>query len=739
MTWRRLQLAGPAPALLLAAIAAAACAPATDMSPAPEPAPPSVVAAAEPVARTIEEAKTLLRSGQLEAFERSARVLATSTDAETRRQALALLGLHYVERERFDEAIPLLVEAATLNPEVAPFLRLRLLEAHSRLGNHSTAISSAGEIIAATPRSSAATVARLRLPALHAAAGDMAATDAAWRDIASLPIDEMNEADFVDLATRLAQSGRADLANTLRMRLLTDYTNSRHTETTYGALVGDETAPIHTLTENESVELASRLGRANRYDQALDLLERTSRRFADAGLSEAYRATRIRAQFQSRHYEELLSETATFRIDDPALLLLRARAAWRQNDRPQEFLAGLAAIEKRFPSSKEALDAKVLRAKYYVTDETDYEKSIANLKAAIDAGAAGTEGENLWTLGFTYVLAEKYDQALQTFDRYIAAYPDGDYKTNSLFWSGKVFERRKQTVERDAKLQQLIAEYPHSYYAYRSKELMGIDPLTPSVPASPARFPDIDAEIAAVADPRLDSVRALTKIELYRDATREMKLIAADYPENLGLTFMLAALYVDGGEPYRANTLLQRRFRPFVRHGGEGISSRFWRVLFPLNYFDTIRKEAERRQLDAYLIASIIRQESGFEPTVVSSAGAVGLMQIMPGEAPKIASAAGIDGMTRERLFDPEANIAMGAAEYAAKLQRMRGDHILAIAAYNAGEEAVGRWLAQTPREDVDLFVESIPYAETRLYVKSVNRNRYEYRRIYETSEQQTQ
>ena len=133
-------------------------------------------------------------------------------------------------------------------------------------------------------------------------------------------------------------------------------------------------------------------------------------------------------------------------------------------------------------------------------------------------------------------------------------------------------------------------------------------------------------------------------------------------------------------------------------------------------------------------MASIIRQESGFEPSVVSNAGAVGLMQIMPYEAQQIAQRGGIEGVTREKLFDPVTNIAVGIAEYSQKLAATGGNPVLAVAAYNAGEEAVGRWLAHTPVDDLDLFVEAIPYAETRLYVKSVTRNRFEYRRIYEGS-----
>jgi soluble lytic murein transglycosylase len=416
------------------------------------------------------------------------------------------------------------------------------------------------------------------------------------------------------------------------------------------------------------------------------------------------------------------------------MVFLRARAAWR-DDKPSVFLAGLADLEKRFPKSREAIDAKVQRAKYYTTDEPDYELAVKNLERAIEAGAVGNDGENIWTLGWTYFLWGKYDDALRVFDRYIAEYQDGDYKTNSLFWSAKIHEKLGQIELRDTKFNQVIAEYPYSYYSYRAKEIMGLPTTAPSDIASGAVFPDIESQVAALGDSRFDAVRELMTVDLFRDATREMKSLASAYPDNLGVAFMLADVYVAGGEPFKANTTLQRRFRQFIRHGGTNVPQRLWQILFPLNYWDTIRAEAEKRGLEPYLVASIIRQESGFEPTTVSNAGAVGLMQIMPQEAARIATAAGIEGfVTRERLFDPEENIAVGAAEYAQKLKSMGGNPILAVAAYNAGEQPVGRWLAQTPVDDVDLFVEAIPYAETRLYVKSVTRNRFEYRRIYESS-----
>ncbi len=217
-----------------------------------------------------------------------------------------------------------------------------------------------------------------------------------------------------------------------------------------------------------------------------------------------------------------------------------------------------------------------------------------------------------------------------------------------------------------------------------------------------------------------------------RDATREMQSVAAAYPDNPGIQFLLADVYTHGGEPFRAQGVLQRRFRQFVRHGGSGIPHRFWEILFPLSYRDAVTTEATKRQLDPYLVAAIIRQESGFEPTTVSNAGAVGIMQIMPAEAPAIALAAGLPAPSRQDLFDPQINIAIGAAELAQKLAIEHGNPILAIAAYNGGEDNVAKWTARVPPDDVDLFVDSIPFAETKLYVKTVSRNRFEYRRIYQ-------
>jgi len=697
---------------------------------APEPAPAPVVE--PPKLPTLDEVRALRTNQQLDLYESGLKSLTQSPDPITQRRALSLLALFYIDQKRTAEALPALAQAADTDPLAAPWLRLRIVAIDADAANWPDAILNANRISQNTPASSAATIARLRLPAFYAASGDVANTNASFQIANGIGIDALTEEDFVALAKSMAKAGRMDLATPLRMRLLTEFTQGRFTEDSYDHVSMATPSPLDALSFDDELKIAQQLGRNDRYGRAFDLLARIASRFPnESRKSNAYRGVRLRALFNSRRYPDLLAETAHVQLTEPSLILTRARAAWRANQ-PDAFLAGLRQVEKRFPKTSEAAEAKILRAKYYVTDEVKYDLAISNLEAAIAAGALGNEGENLWTLGWTYFRAQRDDDALRTFGRYMTQYPDGDYLSNSLFWAGKIHDRRGKRELRDAAFHELDMRYPYSYFSFRARQIAGEPVLAPNEVTNGNVFPDVDGQLASVNEPRLDSVRELAWLGLYREATREMKSLAAAYPTNLGMQFMLADLYVQGGEPFSANNVLQKKFRQFVRHGGTNVPHRFWEILFPLNYWDTIKSESEKRQVDPYLMASIIRQETGFEPTTVSNADAVGIMQIMPAEAAKIATAAGLPAPTREQLFDPKVNIAIGVAEYTQKLAAVHGNQMLAIAAYNAGEDAVGKWIAQTPVDDEDLFVESIPFAETRLYVKTVIRNRYEYRRIYE-------
>lgn len=142
-----------------------------------------------------------------------------------------------------------------------------------------------------------------------------------------------------------------------------------------------------------------------------------------------------------------------------------------------------------------------------------------------------------------------------------------------------------------------------------------------------------------------------------------------------------------------------------------------WR--FPLAQQAEFEKVAEKYQVDSWLLMAIARRESAFNPHARSHAGALGLMQLMPGTARDMARKAGVSLKNTEAVLDPAINIELGSRYMASLLERYGDNRILALAAYNAGPHRVDRWLDET-HTPFDVFIESIPFYETREYVQAV-------------------
>jgi len=708
------------------AVGVFACGSPVRVKPVAVPAPPALP-------QTLAEAREDLKAGRTDRYEAALRNFAVSADPALRLHAEVLLARYLLDQKRFDESVEQLRRASAEAPRLTPFLLLRVVEAQRNKGDVTAAAQTAVSLITAYPGSSAATDARIILPALYALVPDSAKVEQSANDLTAIPLDELTEQKFVETADTLARQGFMEAATRVRMRILREYAQGRYTEKIYGQLskpAGSAPSPLDALSYSELTKIAERLGRVNRYDQALDLLGRIAQRFPDESTAAEYRFLKASSLFNSRHYEDVVQIQPD--KDEPyyvAAQTLRARAYWRTSRSP-EFLRLMTELLRDYPQSKEAPQIELQLAKYYMTDENDPTKSAAFFQRAIDAAGAGDNGENLWSLGWLYVQSGQNEKALTSLARYLELYPDADYTTNALFWSGKIYERTGRIKERDAQFQRLVTAYPYSYYSYRAREIASF-PAPSNEIASGFVFPPLtftDPEL----DQRLAVVRQLESVEMLSDATRELKRIIGSRPEDLAAAFALADFYSRTGESLKAIGILQSRFKNFVRHGGVGIPSRFWEILFPRPHFDVMQDAAMKANIDVWWLPAIIRQESGFEPSIVSNAGAVGIMQIMPAEATRIATLGGIGTtVTRDDLFDVDRNIHVGAAEFAQKLAAVGGQPPYAIAAYNAGEDAVKRWLGPTPPADLDIFIESIPFNETRLYVKNVTRNRYEYLRIY--------
>ncbi|MCA9688429.1 MAG: transglycosylase SLT domain-containing protein, partial [Myxococcales bacterium] len=170
-----------------------------------------------------------------------------------------------------------------------------------------------------------------------------------------------------------------------------------------------------------------------------------------------------------------------------------------------------------------------------------------------------------------------------------------------------------------------------------------------------------------------------------------------------------------------------------------GTARAMWELAHPLAFSRLVREGESSRGVPAFLTFAIMQTESRFNPGATSWAGARGLLQMMPSTAKGVAKRAGVEDHSPARLYNPEYNLGLGIFHLGELVARFGGEDAavpLAIPGYNAGAGAVDKWLTERGDWDLDLFIESIPYDETRKYTQSVLGRWYAYRWIHGPKDQ---
>jgi soluble lytic murein transglycosylase len=233
-----------------------------------------------------------------------------------------------------------------------------------------------------------------------------------------------------------------------------------------------------------------------------------------------------------------------------------------------------------------------------------------------------------------------------------------------------------------------------------------------------------DPPLSAQVSFHLARARELAAISLNRMAVTELDEVGrANPPSRLRPILM---------REYFRNQAYGRSLALANQLPGSNGQRNFYR--FPLAFWNMVKQYAEERGVDPYLILALIRQESLFDTRARSSAAALGLMQLLPSTARRVAKQLGMSPPSPETLFEPDVNLALGTQYLKDLLQRYSNNWFKAIAAYNAGESAVDRWEKEIVTDDIEEFVERIPYMETRGYVKLVMRNHRIYKKLYDAS-----
>lgn len=395
-----------------------------------------------------------------------------------------------------------------------------------------------------------------------------------------------------------------------------------------------------------------------------------------------------------------------------------------------------------YPRDPGAYNVIWYRAWYY-DEKGNYSKAI-ELYRKIGAMRKNGQHADDWEyrVGLCYFKSEQYQKAYSTFSRYAAQHGDAAQFLGALYWKAKSSFSGIDTSGARAVFLEVIRVAPTDYYGFRAREILTLSGDTAQLPALDttndwARAREwLDSISTSVRDTQsqADSIAFERGVRLAFSglgplARDYFEPLETAYPANLKFQFDLSVLYGMINSPtasYRLGRRLMWRI-PMACRAKTPLA--VYKLGYPFAFFDVVEQAARTDNIDPFVILAVMRQESVFNPTIVSRAGAVGLMQLMPPTAKEVASELSetfaVDSLTRLST-----NIRYGSHYLKKLLDQFGGNMVLALAAYNGGPPAVLQWLEKNKRKTFDLFIEDIGYDETRGYVKKVLANYWTYRSL---------
>ena len=417
--------------------------------------------------------------------------------------------------------------------------------------------------------------------------------------------------------------------------------------------------------------------------------------------------------------------------------LALAEMARSANDE-DSFRDAIAHLRQSNSASESFEQALLLGGNMYLL-RRDYDKAIDYYRELQQRFPNGRHASYThWRAAWLTLRQGRKEEAKRAFEEHVALYPTSTEVPAALYWRARLAEEEGDTGRARAWYQKITYRFHQYYYAelarWRLQPLSEVaavrDPVLDRIPAaSPA--PDLAGE---AAEPPADNIRYHKSLLLHNGgmtdlAVKELRAAAAE--GTLWATLQIARYYQEDGLQYRALQTLKRAIPSYFTLELNALPRPYWETLFPRPYWPTLKKYAQDNDLDPFLVASLIRQESEFNPGAVSRSDALGLMQLLPKTGRKVAREMRVSKFSTNQLLTPNLNMQLGTRYFRGLLDHFAGQTEYALAAYNAGPERVQEWLAEGPGNGPEGFVESIPFTETREYVQAILRNRDMYRALY--------
>jgi soluble lytic murein transglycosylase len=350
-----------------------------------------------------------------------------------------------------------------------------------------------------------------------------------------------------------------------------------------------------------------------------------------------------------------------------------------------------------------------------------YEETVALFPRSSYAGNA------LIRLGMIDLVEDKPEQATEHFDAYRRRFPGGNWYGASVFWAARAREAAGDSAGARVLHRQVIGENPIGYYGIESARALNVEPwdylemrATPPVQLRP--------DHAAL-------LRRMTRLrELGWKGRALRELSARSGPrESRDDRLALAIGLNEAGFTWQGTSIAWGVYR-----SRSGVwSEDLLRAVYPLIYEPVLVERSNVERLEPTLVAALVRRESQFDRDVVSSAGATGLMQLMPATGAEVARRVRIADYRSEQLVVPEVNFVLGSRYLRELLERRGGAVVPALISYNAGPHRYTSW-RRFPEFSVStsLMIDRIPFSETRRYVKAILSYRYIYSKLYDLGAQ---
>ena len=416
----------------------------------------------------------------------------------------------------------------------------------------------------------------------------------------------------------------------------------------------------------------------------------------------------------------------------------RAEIARKDNDDAglNTILEHMRATTPRSPW----LESALLSAGNMYLLRKDYDRAIDYYREIHQRFPDGTKAAYAhWKCAWLTYRQNRPDQARKYFEEQVEFYPGTNEVPNAMYWRARMAEDDRDYGVARAYYEKLSDRYRNYYYGVLARKRLALMPSAPAVTVASlqhigsAKTYDPTAQVTDPPEDDLHYMRAklLQNAGVTDLAVRELQAGSSEGPSWEMLE--IARIYSSGGEYYRALQALKRAISGYFAYDINALPTEYWHGLFPRPYWDALRRYSDENSLDPYLVASLIRQESEFNPAAISHANAYGLMQLLPRTGKGEAKKQGLQHYNTDSLLDPTTNIELGTHYFRQMVDHFGGQIEYALAAYNAGEERVEDWRASGTYRDIDEFVESIPFTETREYVQAIVRNAEVYKRVYGT------